>query len=132
MRGYGRSAKPRAVHDYRITELVADLVDLVHALGEQQAIVVGHDWGSPIAWGLDLHWELLAPFAGKPVPVPALFIGGDRDVATIWGREAIDLYPKTVPELHRNVVLNGCGHWTQQERPAETTSALLDFFAAVG
>jgi pimeloyl-ACP methyl ester carboxylesterase len=32
MRGYGRSAKPLAVHDYRITELVADLVDLVHAL----------------------------------------------------------------------------------------------------
>jgi pimeloyl-ACP methyl ester carboxylesterase len=50
MRGYGRRSKPHAVHDYRITELVEVLVGLVHARGETQAIVVGHDWGSPIAW----------------------------------------------------------------------------------
>src|SRR5713226_1862839 len=50
MRGYGRTSKPVSVHEYRMTELVADVVGVVHALGEGTAIVVGHDWGAPVAW----------------------------------------------------------------------------------
>jgi pimeloyl-ACP methyl ester carboxylesterase len=50
VRGYGRSSKPLAVEDYRMVRLVADNVGLVSALGESTAVVVGHDWGSPIAW----------------------------------------------------------------------------------
>lgn len=291
-RGYGRSSKPTAVSDYRITELVADLVGIVEALGETRAVVVGHDWGALVAWTaawtrpdvfravaglsvpfggrgpmalptdplgarrpsdvgreiagegkafyhehfsdpsrgerefeadprrwlrggmfslsasvplppeaqgvdlttlpveaivpflresgmcvpegtrmidgmavpdvlpgwlteadldhyvgefersgffgplsyyrcLDLDWELLAGFEGRPVTVPALYLSGDRDVVTIWGQEAIALFPETVPELHRATVLEDCGHWTQQERPAEATAALLDFLRAL-
>jgi pimeloyl-ACP methyl ester carboxylesterase len=50
MRGYGRSAKPADPDAYVITELVADCVGLVEALGEQTAVIVGHDWGAAIAW----------------------------------------------------------------------------------
>lgn len=50
MRGYGRSSKPADVEAYRLTELVADCVAIVEALGEKQAVVVGHDWGSMVAW----------------------------------------------------------------------------------
>src|SRR3954449_11762070 len=50
MRGYGRSSKPTEMADYRITELVADCVGVVHALGEPTAVIVGHDWGAPVAW----------------------------------------------------------------------------------
>jgi pimeloyl-ACP methyl ester carboxylesterase len=35
------------------------------------------------------------------------------------------------PQLHGPVVLPGCGHWTQQERPAEVNAALLDFLARI-
>jgi pimeloyl-ACP methyl ester carboxylesterase len=49
VRGYGRSSKPAAVDAYRMSELVADNVAVVHALGAESAVVVGHDWGSPIA-----------------------------------------------------------------------------------
>src|ERR1700761_5034107 len=49
VRGYGRSSKPADVAAYRMLEQVADNVGVVQALGEEQAIVVGHDWGSPIA-----------------------------------------------------------------------------------
>src|ERR1700749_4670182 len=49
VRGYGRPSKPADVAAYRIVDHVADNVGVVHALGEQQAVVVGHDWGSPIA-----------------------------------------------------------------------------------
>ena len=50
VRGYGRSAKPAAVADYRMVRHVADNVGVVEALGERTAVVVGHDWGAPIAW----------------------------------------------------------------------------------
>jgi pimeloyl-ACP methyl ester carboxylesterase len=50
VRGYGRSAKPAAVDEYRMVRHVADNVGVVEALGESTAVVVGHDWGAPIAW----------------------------------------------------------------------------------
>jgi len=49
-RGYGRSTKPSHYVDYRITELVADCVGVVDAVGESKAIIVGHDWGATVAW----------------------------------------------------------------------------------
>ncbi len=290
MRGYGRSGKPPAVADYRITELVADCVGVVHALGAETAVVVGHDWGAPVAWtaawtrpdvfravaglsvvfggrglmglpgdplgerrpslvqreiagpdllfyqehfrsergstewrgdvanlmrralfglsasaplrpelagppidgdltrlpdeavlaftrgamcrpldkgllddapalettpdwitdhdidfyveefertgfegGLnyyrcvDLDWELLAGFEGRPVSVPSLFVGGDRDVATVWAKEAIALLPKTQADLRGAHVLRHCGHWIQQEKPDQVNALLIDF-----
>ena len=50
VRGYGDTDAPADVPAYRMTELVADAVGIVEALGEQQAVVVGHDWGASIAW----------------------------------------------------------------------------------
>src|SRR3954464_4045819 len=50
VRGYGRSSKPAEIDEYRLVRLVADNVGVLDALGEQSAVVVGHDWGSPIAW----------------------------------------------------------------------------------
>ena len=48
-RGYGTSDAPHAVDAYGILDLVGDLVGLVHALGEEKAIIIGHDWGSMVA-----------------------------------------------------------------------------------
>jgi pimeloyl-ACP methyl ester carboxylesterase len=290
MRGYGRSGKPPAVSDYRITALVEDCVGVVRALGEETAVVVGHDWGAPVAWtaawtrpdvfravaglsvvfggrglmglpgdplgerrpseverelagpdllfyqehfcsergsaefrgdvrsimrkalvgmsaapplppelagppidgdltrlpadgvlaftrqamcrppaagmfeaapepeelpdwlteadldfyvgelertgfegGLnyyrcvDLDWELLAPYAGTPVSVPSLFLGGDRDVATVWAREAIARLPETQSDLRGSTILRHCGHWLQQEHPDRVNALLLEF-----
>jgi pimeloyl-ACP methyl ester carboxylesterase len=262
VRGYGRSSKPLAVEDYRMTRLVADNVALVKALGESEAVIIGHDWGAPIAWNsamlrpqvftavaglsvpfsvpserrplasmrlmggeeefyieyfqepgraeaeieadvrgwvlgfmftasgdapppapgqtvatvphgaqmkdrfrypetmpswlseadvdvyaselehsgfrgplnryrnVDRDWEDLAAWRGASIDVPALFIGGDRDGPTIWGAGAIAAFPQTLPKLHRSVILEGCGHWTQQERPAEVNAALIEFLGA--
>jgi pimeloyl-ACP methyl ester carboxylesterase len=49
VRGYGRSAAPAAVEAYRMLAHVADNLGVVAALGEERAVVIGHDWGSPIA-----------------------------------------------------------------------------------
>jgi pimeloyl-ACP methyl ester carboxylesterase len=49
VRGYGRSSAPVAIDEYRMLKLVADNIGVVAALGESQAVIVGHDWGAPIA-----------------------------------------------------------------------------------
>ena len=49
-RGYGGTTRPEAIEDYTLCHMVADVVGLVQALGERQAAVIGHDWGSAVAW----------------------------------------------------------------------------------
>ena len=49
VRGYGSSDTPEAIGAYRIIDLVGDCIGVVAALGEESAVIVGHDWGSPIA-----------------------------------------------------------------------------------
>ncbi|MEU7815932.1 alpha/beta hydrolase [Pseudonocardia sp. NPDC049154] len=79
----------------------------------------------------DLDWELLAAYDGRKLEVPALYIGGDRDVCTIWGREAIESFADVAPASLGTIVLDECGHWVQQERPDEVNAALLDFLRKV-
>src|SRR5918994_2084451 len=140
-RGYARSEQPPDVASYTLLHLVGDVIALIEKLGEEQAVVVGHDWGAPVAWaaamlrpdkvravaGLSIppilpggmvpaslteediqayaedfalhgeqaftgafNWyrniernnELLAPFRGRGIDVPALYVVGDRDMVT--------------------------------------------------
>ncbi|WP_445398357.1 alpha/beta fold hydrolase [Streptomyces sp. LE64] len=262
VRGYGRSSKPAPVEAYRMLDLVDDGVAVVHGLGEESAVVVGHDWGATIAahsalirpdvfhavgllsvpytppggprpseafagmggeeefyvayfqqpgraeaeiepdvrgwlaglyaalsadtmpgpgapdphfvgrsgtmrerfpvdrlpswldgddldfyaaefertgWGgalnryrnMDRDWEELAAFRGAPLTQPSLFIGGALDASTTWLADAIDAYPATLPGLIASHVLDGCGHWVQQERPTEVNRLLIDWLAAL-
>ena len=55
MRGYGESDKPEEVSAYNQVEVVNDVIGLIPALGYDTAIVIGHDWGAPTAWGSALH-----------------------------------------------------------------------------
>lgn len=50
MRGYGSTDAPERQDQYTVFHMVGDLVALLDALGEKQAVVVGHDWGATIAW----------------------------------------------------------------------------------
>ena len=285
-RGYGRSSKFWSTDAYRIHALVNDVVSLVHALGERQAIIIGHDWGAPVAWsaawlhpevfrgvlgmsvpfsgrglialpgnafgerspdemhaavagpgqefyqvyfstlgpiiaeiesdlrawvrdlmwtvsgdalaasGLSLagvdpielirggalcltrgqrmrerfvtptqlphwltdadldvfvdalerggfsgplsyyrnlqnDWHDLAPMQGRPLIPPAMFLGAQYDVATWWGAEAIERAPQVMPNWMGSRVLDGAGHWLQQERAAETNAVVLEFLRAL-
>ena len=69
VRGYGGSDKPEAIEAYAIKEMCADIASLVTALGETQAILVGHDWGAPIVWNTALfHPEKVRAVVGLSVP----------------------------------------------------------------
>jgi pimeloyl-ACP methyl ester carboxylesterase len=78
---------------------------------------------------IDRNWEILAPFAGAKVTVPALYVAGERDLVLAFpgAKELIANLPTFVPHLRRTIVLPGCGHWTQQERAHEVNAAMLDF-----
>jgi pimeloyl-ACP methyl ester carboxylesterase len=54
-RGYNLSDKPAGVENYDMRLLVGDVVAVIHALGRQKAIVVGHDWGGMVAWQLAMN-----------------------------------------------------------------------------
>jgi pimeloyl-ACP methyl ester carboxylesterase len=56
-RGYGGSDRPAEIEAYNIIDLTNDVVGLADALGYDRFIVVGHDWGAPVAW----HTALLHP-----------------------------------------------------------------------
>ncbi|MGW7005302.1 alpha/beta fold hydrolase [Streptomyces sp. NPDC054933] len=258
-RGYARSDRPREVEAYTILHLVGDVIGLIHALGEEHAVVIGHDWGAPVAWhtallrpdvvtavaglsvapptrgsvpplramrerfdgqfywnyfetpgvadaelaadpratfrrtlygasgdnphndppgqplvppgggfldrikapeklpswlteedldvftaeyaeagftgglnwyrNLDRNWELTAAWDRATIQVPALYITGDRDL--VYRFPGMDqLLPALTtlhPQLREPLILPGCGHWTQQERPEEVNAALLEF-----
>lgn len=51
-RGYNRSEKPRELRAYRMDALAGDVVALIRHLGEERAVVAGHDWGGAVAWHL--------------------------------------------------------------------------------
>ncbi|MFF7276450.1 alpha/beta fold hydrolase [Streptomyces griseorubiginosus] len=68
-RGYGRSDRPEEGDQYTILHLVGDVVGLIDALGAEEAIVVGHDWGAPVAWTTAmLRPDLIRGVAGISVP----------------------------------------------------------------
>lgn len=80
LRGYNQSDKPPGVASYRSSVLVEDVDALITHLGEQNAVVVGHDWGGVVAW-------MLAAFRPHRVtrlvildaPHPATFLGALSD-----------------------------------------------------
>jgi pimeloyl-ACP methyl ester carboxylesterase len=85
----------------------------------------------PFNWyrNLDRNWVLTSPWQGAKVLPPALFIAGTRDgvIASAMGRKHLAQLGDGVADLRAKVLIEGAGHWVQQERPAEVNVALLDF-----
>jgi pimeloyl-ACP methyl ester carboxylesterase len=67
------------------------------------------------------------------VTVPALYVAGDRDLVVRFPGmdQLIPNLSKFVPRLSRTEMLPGCGHWTQQERPAEVNAGMLEFLRSL-
>ena len=78
-------------------------------------------------------FEYLGAFANRKIEQPALFIGGTRDLAfNMLGRgDPIELMRQYVTDLRGGDVLEGCGHWTQQERPAEVNARLIPWLRSL-
>lgn len=88
MRGYGRSSVPTERTAYAQEEIVADMIELIDHLGGEQAVWVGHDWGSPVVWNLASHHpervravaSLVVPFQPEGFRVETLVPLVDREL----------------------------------------------------
>jgi pimeloyl-ACP methyl ester carboxylesterase len=78
---------------------------------------------------MDRNWELTAAVEGRRVTQPALFVTGADD--PVHGFMPADHLAAWVTDLRGHVVLQGAGHWIQQERPDEVNAALLGFLAGL-
>ena len=79
MRGYNLSDRPKGVDSYALERLARDVERLIDALGEERAVVVGHDWGGIVAWAVAiLHPERVERLAILNVPHPERFSRGLR------------------------------------------------------
>ena len=79
---------------------------------------------------LDRNWEIMAEAVSATITVPALFIAGGDD--PVLGFTSRDRVTEVVTGPYREVILDGAGHWLQQERPDEVNGLLLDFLAGLG
>ncbi|PRY34675.1 pimeloyl-ACP methyl ester carboxylesterase [Spirosoma oryzae] len=72
-RGYNLSDKPDGIDAYQLDTLVADVVGLIDAAGQEKAIIVGHDWGGIVSWWLAVsHPERVERLVILNVPHPAV------------------------------------------------------------
>jgi pimeloyl-ACP methyl ester carboxylesterase len=104
-------------------------VDFYTAEFQRTGFAGGLNWYRNI----DRNWEVTAPWKGAKVTTPALHVVGDRDVVYHFpgSKELVENLHAFVPNLTHTIVLEGCGHWTQQERPAEVNAAILEFVGAL-
>ena len=69
VRGYGQSDAPEAIEAYSMKQLTADAVGILDALDIENAVVVGHDWGAPMAWNSAfLYPDRFRAVVGMSVP----------------------------------------------------------------
>lgn len=78
------------------------------------------------------NWELTAPWTGAQVNVPEKFIVGDQDLT--YNMPGIQDFihkgglNKYVPLLDEVVVMEGVGHFINEEKPDEITEHICNFF----
>ncbi|XP_046366750.2 epoxide hydrolase 4-like [Haliotis rufescens] len=74
LRGYGDSDKPSGVANYKVSKMVADLKQVIPALGYKSCVLVAHDWGGVIAWTFTaMHPELVDKLIVMNCPHPGIF-----------------------------------------------------------
>jgi epoxide hydrolase 4 len=94
LRGYHHSEKPVAIAAYQLPTLVKDIAELIRSLGQQQAILIGHDWGGVIAWECArIYPELLEKLIIINAPHPHIF---RRELANNPAQQAASAY---IPRL---------------------------------
>lgn len=73
---------------------------------------------------MDRNWETTPQLDGARIEVPSLMVTAEWD--PVLRPEMAEAMPAYVPDLE-TVMIPGCGHWTQQERPAELNRVITDW-----
>jgi len=78
---------------------------------------------------IDRNWDLTAPWQDAQIHQPSLFIAGSRDavITGLIGAKRVNELERVLPRLKQKLIIEGAGHWIQQERPDEVNAALIAF-----
>jgi pimeloyl-ACP methyl ester carboxylesterase len=78
---------------------------------------------------IDRNWELTAPWQGAQIHQPSLFIAGSKDsvITGLIGAKRVGDMERVLPNLRQKLIIDGAGHWIQQERADEVNAALIGF-----
>ena len=74
---------------------------------------------------LDRNWEITPQLDGVKVACPSLFITGKQDPVRLMTPESVQ--DEIVTDHRGNVIIDGAGHWVQQEAPEPVNEAILAF-----
>ena len=87
----------------------------------------------PLSWyrNLDANHEVVHRFPPSRIDMPVAFIAGTHDVVIRSRPGYVDVMTSALTDLRATVMLDGVGHWTQQEAPAEFNRAVLDFLGGL-
>jgi pimeloyl-ACP methyl ester carboxylesterase len=83
----------------------------------------------PISYyrNLDANYEIIKDLGAERVDMPVFFIGGTQDVVNVMDPTGVERMSNLLPNFRGATILDGVGHWTQQEAPAAFNEALLGF-----
>ncbi|WP_047309051.1 alpha/beta fold hydrolase [Rhodopseudomonas palustris] len=78
---------------------------------------------------IDRNWDLTAPWQGAQIHQPSAFIAGSNDpvISDKMSGKHLAAIERVLPNLKRKLIIDGAGHWIQQEKPAEVNAALVAF-----
>ncbi len=117
------SPAPETLPDW----LTEDDVDVYAAAFEESGFF------GPVSFyrNMDANWERSKDIPPSVYTMPTGFITGSLDPVNSMMPGAIEEMAAAMPDFRGATVVDGAGHWVQQERPAETNAALLSFLASV-
>jgi pimeloyl-ACP methyl ester carboxylesterase len=80
---------------------------------------------------LDANFALLDGKGPEQATMPTYFVAGSKDVVLVMDPGGVERMSQTLPNFKGATIIDGAGHWVQQEAPAETNAALLAFLATL-
>ena len=88
LRGFNLSSKPQGLKAYRSEAVAHDISQLIQALGRPNAHIIGHDWGSAVAWVFAMRYsEQLKSLTILNLPHPLQMVEGfkhSKQIAKSW------------------------------------------------
>jgi epoxide hydrolase 4 len=125
MRGYGLSDKPRGWRAYDASLLAADIAGLIRGLGEQQAYVVGHDWGAAVAYAVAMnHPDVVRRLAILNVPHPTRMLEGFRTLKQL--RKSWYMFFFQIPGLPERLIARDDYSFAKRSLRADSKKAFTD------
>lgn len=117
-------------------ERMAAVPDLPDWISEDEVAVYADAFArtgftGPLNWyrNMDRNWHLTPQLADAHVTVPSALIAGSADPVLVTA--PISKMDGYVDDHRGTTLIDGAGHWVQQERPDEVNAALLDFLGTL-